>query len=266
MSDGNELLFERRGHVGVVTFNRPERRNALTPAMLFALHDVLEGWAKSGEARAVVFTGAGGRAFSSGFDIGAIPTDPDPDLGRRLREENPLELGLRGVKRYPFPTLAMLGGHCFGAALHLARCCDLRVGADDIAVGMPPARLGVVYPPEGIAQFASVLGMARARELFFTGRTYRGDEVREIGLVERLVPRAELEATTFALAEEIAANAPLAVRGMKRILDLVESAGALSDEAEGEARELVAGAMQSEDAREGQKAFLEKRKPRFTGR
>jgi enoyl-CoA hydratase/carnithine racemase len=264
VSDAKELLSERRGHVGVVTFDRPERRNALTPAMLFGLHDVLERWAKIGEVRAVVFTGAGG-AFSSGFDIGSIPTNPDPDLARRLREENPLEVGLRSVKRFPFPTIAMLGGPCFGAALHLALCCDLRVGADDVAVGMPPARLGIVYPPDGIAQFASVLGMARARELFFTGRTYRGEEVREIGLVERLVPRAELEATTFALAEEIASNAPLALRGLKRVLDLVESAGGLGDAARAEAQELVAAALQSEDAREGQKAFLDKRKPRFTG-
>ena len=265
MSDSKELLCKRRANVGVVTFNRPERRNALTPAMLIGLNDVLEDWAKGGEVRAVVFMGAGDKAFSSGFDIAAIPTEPDPALARRLREENPLEVGLRSVKRFPFPTIAMLGGHCFGAALNLALCCDLRVGADDVTVGMPPARLGIVYPPEGIAQFASVVGMARAREIFFTGRTYRGDEVREIGLVERLVPRTELEATTFALAEEIAANAPLALRGMKRVLDLIESADDLSDGARAEAQDLVAAALHSEDAREGQKAFLEKRRPRFTG-
>ena len=265
MSDERELLFERREHVGVITFNRPHRRNALTPAMLIELHDALDRWANGEEVRVVVLTGAGDKAFSSGFDIGAIPTNADSDLARRLREENPLELGLLGVKRFPFPTVAMLNGHCFGAALNLALCCDLRIGADDIAVGMPPARLGLVYPTGGIAQFASVLGMARARELFFTGRTYRGAEVLEMGLVGRLVPGRELEATTFALAEEIAANAPLALRGMKRVLDLVESAMQLSETARAEAQALVAAAMQSDDAREGQRAFLEKRKPRFTG-
>jgi enoyl-CoA hydratase len=266
MSEPKELLSEKRGHVGVVTFNRPERRNALTPGMLFALHDVLEGWADGGDVRAVVFTGAGDQAFSSGFDIGAIPTAPDPDLARRLRKGNPLALGLTSVKRFRFPTLAMLGGACFGAALHLALCCDLRVASDDVAVGMPAARLGLVYPADGIAQFASVLGMARARELFFTGRTYRGAEVQEIGLVAQLVPRAELETTTFSIAEGIAANAPLALRGIKRVLDLVESAPALSADAREEAEALTAAAMQSEDAREGQRAFAEKRKPRFSGR
>jgi enoyl-CoA hydratase/carnithine racemase len=265
MSEGKELLAERRERVGVITFNRPQRRNALTPAVRIERHETLDRWAADGEVRAVVITGAGGKAFSSGFDIQAIPTDVDPDLARRLREENPLELGLTSVKGFPYPTIAMLNGHCFGAALNLALCCDLRIGADDIAVGMPPARLGIVYPPDGIAQFASVLGMARARELFFTGRTYRGAQVQEMGLVGRLVPRAELEATSFALAEEIAANAPLALRGMKRVLDLVESVAPLSDEARKEARELVAAALQSDDAREGQKAFVEKRKPRFTG-
>ncbi|MDJ0850908.1 MAG: enoyl-CoA hydratase-related protein [Myxococcota bacterium] len=266
MSDPRELLSEQRGDVGVITFNRPERRNALTPTMLLELHDLLGGWAKEGDVRAVVFTGAGGKSFSSGFDIGAIPTDPDPETARRLRAENPLELGLTSVKRFPYPTIAMLGGHCFGAALNLAVCCDLRVGADDVVVGMPPARLGVVYPADGIAQFAHVLGMARARELFFTGRTYRGAEVQELGLVGRLVPRAELEATTFALAEEIAANAPLALRGIKRVLDLVESASPLSENALAEAQELTSAALRSDDVKEGQKAFLEKRKPRFSGR
>ena len=266
MSEAKDLLVERRDRVGAITFNRPERRNALTPAMLFELRDTLDAWAREGRVRAVVFTGAGEKAFSSGFDILAIPTDADPELARRLREENPLEVGLAAVEHFPFPTIAMLNGHCFGAALNLALCCDLRVGADDIAVGMPPARLGLVYPADGIAKFASVLGTARARELFFTGRTVRGAEVREMGLVSRLVPRSELEATAFGLAEEIAANAPLALRGLKRILDLVESSSPLSEAANEEARALVAAAMQSDDAREGQQAFAEKRKPRFTGR
>lgn len=266
MSEHGDLRCERREHVGVVTFHRPGRHNALTPPMLIELHDVLDRWSKDGEVRVVVLTGAGDEAFSSGFDIRAIPTDASPETARRLREHNPLELGLAAVKRFPYPTLAMLNGHCFGAALNLALCCDLRIAADDIAVGMPPARLGVVYPPDGMAQFASVLGMARAREIFFTGRTYRGAEVREIGLVRRLVPREDLAATTFALAGEIAANAPLALRGLKRILDLLESATPLSAAAREEAEALMAASLRSEDAREGQRAFIEKRKPLFTGR
>jgi enoyl-CoA hydratase/carnithine racemase len=266
MSEERALLSERREHVGVVTFNRPERRNALSPAMLIELHETLDRWADEGDVRAVVITGAGDKAFSSGYDILAIPTDVTPETARRLRDSNPLELALNSVKHFPYPTIAMLNGHCFGGALNLALCCDVRIGVDDMAVGMPAARLGVVYPHEGIAQFASVLGMARARELFFTARTYRGAELREIGLVERLVPRPELEKTAFALAEEIAANAPLALRGIKRVFNLVETAAPLSDAARKEAQALLAASLQSEDAKEGQRAFVEKRRPRFAGK
>jgi enoyl-CoA hydratase/carnithine racemase len=266
MSEDRTLLSEQREHVGIVTFNRPERRNALSPGMLIELHETLERWADDGEVRAVVITGAGDKAFSAGYDILAIPTDVTPETASKLRDSNALALGLRSVKDFPYPTIAMLNGHCFGGALNLALCCDLRIAVDDLAVGMPPARLGVVYPHDGIAQFASVLGMARARELFFTGRSYRGEEVRAMGLVERLVPRAELEPTTFALADEIATNAPLALRGLKRVLNLVESAAPLSDAARKEAQALLAASLQSDDAKEGQRAFIEKRKPRFSGR
>jgi len=266
MAEATGLRSETRGHIGVLTIDRPERRNALSPELLIALHETLDAWGAEGSIRAVVITGSGDKAFSSGYDIRAIPTDVSPETARRLRERNPLELGLASVKAYPYPTIAMVNGQCFGAALNLALCCDLRVGADDIAVGMPPARLGVVYSYDGIEQFVRVLGMARAREVFFTARTYRGAEVQAMGLVDRLVPRSELTATTRALAEEIAANAPLALRGIKRILNLVESAAPPSAAARREAAELFAAALRSDDAREAQRAFLEKRRPHFTGR
>lgn len=266
MQDGNQLLTETRGRIGVLTLNRPERRNALSPGLLIALHEALEAWAGEDEVRTVVITGAGDKAFSSGYDIAAIPTDVTPEVASRLRDRNPLELALGSVKQFPYPTIAMLNGHCFGGALHLALCCDLRTGADDIAVGMPPARLGLVYPHEGIAQLAQVVGTAGAREVLFTGRSYRGEELRASGLVDRLVPRSELAASTFALAEEIAANAPLSLRGIKRILNLIEAAAPLSEAARREAEALFAAALRSEDAKEAQRAFLEKRKPSFTGR
>jgi enoyl-CoA hydratase/carnithine racemase len=266
MDEANELLSERRGRIGVLSFNRPERHNALSPRLLIALHEALEAWAADDEIRTVVIRGAGEKAFSSGYDILAIPTNVTPETASRLRDRNPLQLALESVKNFPYPTIAMLNGHCFGGAVHLALCCDLRIGADDIAVGIPPARLGVVYPHEGIAQVAQVLGMARAREVFFTGRSYRGEALREIGLVDRLVPRSELEATSFDLAEEMAGNAPLSLKGMKRILNLIEGSAMLSGEARREAEAIFAAALQSEDAKEGQKAFIEKRKPSFVGR
>jgi enoyl-CoA hydratase len=266
MNDTNELLTERRGGIGILRLNRPERRNALSPQLLFRLHETLEAWGQKNEIRTVVITGEGDKAFSSGYDILAIPTDVTPEVAQRIREGNPLELALASVKNFPYPTIAMVNGHCFGGALNLALCCDIRIGADDIAVGMPAARLGVVYPYDGIAQFVRVLGLARAREVFFAARTYRGAAVQAMGLVDHLVPRSELQATTYALAEEIAGNAPLALKGIKRALNMIEASALLSAEARRECEALMAAAFQSEDIKEGQLAFIEKRTPRFVGR
>lgn len=266
MTDTRVLLVERRDQIGLLTINRPERRNALTPDILLQLHETLEQWAREDAVRVVILRGAGDRAFSSGYDITAIPTNITPEIEAQLREHNPLELGLGSVKQFPYPTIAMLNGHCFGASLNLALCCDIRIGADDIAVGMPPAKLGLVYPADGVAQFVQVIGMPRAREAFFTGRTYKGADVKRMGLVDHQVPRAELEATVFGLADEMAANAPLSLRGLKRILNLVEQAMAPTAEARAESEALMAAAFSSEDLIEGQSAFLEKRPPRFVGR
>ena len=260
------LLSERRGAVGVITFNRPERRNALSPQLLDELCRVLAGWAERGEVRAVVITGAGFEAFSAGYDIRAIETvgpagqarDADGPRG------TPFERALAAVRDFPYPTIAMINGHCFGGALHLALCCDLRIAADHITMGMPPAKLGVVYGAEGLWQFLQVLGSARTRELFFTGRSYRGAELRRLGIVEHWVNADQLAPTVFALADEIGRNAPLALRGIKHILNRLEDP-ALDPELKAEAGRLVAEAFASSDLQEGQRAFLEKRRPRFTG-
>ncbi len=266
MSESTTIITETRGAVGTISLNRPERRNALSPEMLLALHDVLGGWASSGDIRALVIRGAGDKAFSAGYDIAAIPTNLDPESERLLREKNPLEIGLESVKNFPYPTIAMLNGHCFGGALNLAMCCDIRIAVEDALIGMPPAKLGVVYPPDGIAQFVQVVGMSRAREIFFTGHSYKGAQVLEMGLADRMISRSELQGAVYELAEEIAGNAPLALRGLKRIMNMLEAKILLDGPARAEAESLVAEAMSSEDIREGQMAFLEKRKPAFKGR
>lgn len=262
---GHPLLAERRGAVGVLTFNRPDKRNALTPQLLEQLCAVLADWAADGGVRALVITGAGDRAFSAGYDISAIETVGPEGTARDGRRGTPFERALAAVRDFPYPSIAMINGHCFGGALHLALCCDLRIAADHISMGMPPARLGVVYGAEGLWQFLQVLGSARTRELFFTGRSYRGEELRRLGIVEHWVSAAELAPTTFALAEEISRNAPLALRGIKRILNALE-APALQPGLKAEADRLVAAAFRSADLKEGQAAFLDKRAPRFTGK
>lgn len=276
--DHAALLHEQRNHIGIITFNRPEQHNALSPQLLTTLREVLSAWALGNEVRVVIFTGAGNKAFSAGYDINAIETvGPDHSVAttafanetkganEKPLTQTPFEQGLAAVKNFPYPTIAMINGHCFGGALHLALNCDLRIAADHISMGMPPAKLGVVYGPEGLRQFIQVLGAEKTRELFFTGRTYRGQEIMEMGLASRLVSASELSDAVFSTAEEIANNAPLALKGIKRIMNLMEQP-AFPEELKLEADNLVKESFESLDLKEGQAAFLEKRKPLFIGK
>jgi len=230
------------------------------------IHLQLEAWAKTDVVRVAVFAGSGGKAFSSGYDITAIPTEVTEELKQVLKKYNPLELALSGVRNFPYPTIAMLNGYAFGAGLNLAVCCDVRVAADDVKAGMPPARLGLVYHPEGLRQFVEVLGMPRTREVFLSGKTYQGPELLHMGLADHLVPWSRLEETVATLAGVMAQNAPLSLRGTKRILNMLGSCIQLGPQDLAEAEAWITEAFNSEDLKEGQTAFLEKRPPRFTGR
>lgn len=262
----NVLVKEISGNVGTLKLNRPERRNALSPDLLVDLHLTLKKWAENDAVRVVVITGNSEKAFSAGYDIPAIPTEISPEAAEFLKGDNPLEQALGSVKNFPFPVIAMINGYCFGAGLNLAMCCDIRIGADHIKVGMPPTKLGLVYHPEGLSQFIEVIGMARTREIFFTGHTYSGSDVREMGLVDHLVPGNALLNTVYAMADEISKNAPLALKGTKKILNMIEKYALIGSEHLNEAQALVVEALNSEDLKEGQAAFIEKRQPTFKGK
>jgi enoyl-CoA hydratase len=256
------VRVEDRGRVRVVTIDQPQKRNALDFRSLAAIEEACAGAAAEG-VRCLVFRGAGDRAFSSGFDIAAIPTGPRegdrPDLA--------VERAMEAVEAVPCPTIAFLNGSAFGAGGELAVSCDLRVAREGISFGMPPAKLGVVYPVGGLRRFLSLVGPSRARELFFTGRPVDAERALHIGLVDRVLPAAAAEPAAMALAEEIAQNAPLAVQGMKRILRLLEAAHerGFTDEERGELDRLRRRAFESRDTAEGRAAFLEKRPPVFRG-
>ncbi|MCG6911520.1 MAG: enoyl-CoA hydratase/isomerase family protein [Deltaproteobacteria bacterium] len=262
----DQLLVEKEGHILTLVLNRPEKRNALTPDMLVMLHDVLQQSKTEDDTRAVIIRGAGDRAFSSGYDVSAIPTRVSPELKNQLRGKSPFDLALDTLVNYPYPVIAMLNGYAFGGACDLAVACDLRIAAEDVQMGMVPARLGLVYFPDGIQRFIRTIGWANTREMFFTARRYRTGRLKEMGLVNYVVPRKELETFTHELAGEIAVNAPLSLKGMKRIMNLIASSQNLDSASLEETRTLVEAAMTSQDLQEGQAAFLEKRKPVFKGK
>jgi enoyl-CoA hydratase/carnithine racemase len=170
------------------------------------------------------------------------------------------------VSAYPYPVVAAINGHCLGGGLELAVRCDLRVCAAGAKLGMPPAKLGLIYGHTGLQRFIDVVGVARTKELFLLGRDVDADEASRMGLVNQVAPAAELERAALELAAEIAANAPISMRGNKRAIEILARNPTLTAEQEAELVELRRSCFRSEDFREGIQAFAEKRKPRWTGR
>ena len=258
-----ELLLDRPAdHVLRLTISNPAKRNALDHAILDALVVALRGL---GEARVVLLTGAGGM-FSSGYDIADIPEDVFAEEAERL-VAHPFAGALEALDDCPIPTVAALPGHTIGGGLELALACDLRVAADGILLGMPPAKLGLVYSHTGLRRFLHAIGAPRTRELFLTGRNIDARTALSWGLVNEVVGAADLDEAALDLAEDLAANAPLSVRGNKRVIrELLAAGGALDPEVERALVELREASFHSDDLREGIRAFGEKRPARWKGR
>jgi enoyl-CoA hydratase len=257
------LLVQKEGNICTLTINRPEKRNSMNPEILLQLGDTLDSLKEEGEVRVVVIRGAGEESFSSGYDIGRISTGSREETGPR---QNPLEYGMEAVLAYPYPVIAMIYGYAIGAGLELAVTCDLRLAADTARLGITPAKLGVVYHHPGVLKFVNLVGVAQTKELFYTGRLITAQRAEHIGLVDHVLPAQELAKATYDLAGEIAENAPLSVSGTKATIARLLSYQTLCPEDEAELRKLQAQAYASEDLKEGQRAFMEKRKPKFTGR
>ncbi|MDI6753728.1 MAG: enoyl-CoA hydratase-related protein [Thermodesulfobacteriota bacterium] len=262
----NLLLLEKREGVGIIAFNRPERRNALSPLLLYQLSEMLNQLKMEDEIRCVVLKGAGDKAFSSGYDITAIPTNISPEVMEALKTKNPLQMALEAIQEFPYPVIAMINGMALGAGCELAMTCDIRIAVDTARLGMPPAKLGLVYMPAGIMRFVNVAGLANAKEIFFTGRYFPASRAKEMGLVHYLLPMEQLLPFTEEMAQEIAGNAPLSLKGMKTIFNAWGKSQQMEAEDRKEIERLVAQAFNSEDLKEGQKAFFEKRNPIFKGR
>jgi enoyl-CoA hydratase/carnithine racemase len=265
LADG-KLLVERPAD-GVVrlTIANPAKRNALDHPILDAITATLEALSAPGaDARCVVITGSDGM-FSAGYDIGEIPDEEFEERAEAL-VAHPFTEAIDALGAFPLPTLAVLPGHTIGGGLELALACDLRVAQAGIKLGMPPAKLGLVYSHTGLRRFLDAIGAARTRELFLLGSYIDADTALAWGLVNRVASAETLEQTGMDVASELASNAPLSQRGNKRVIAaLLASEGELPDDVERELIELRRASFASEDMREGMRAFAERRAPRWRG-
>jgi enoyl-CoA hydratase/carnithine racemase len=264
LADGKLLVDRPAEHVARLTIANPSKRNALDRPILDAIATTLTELASEGAARCVVVTGAHGM-FSAGYEIGEITDGRFQEEAERL-VAHPFTEAIEALESYPYPTLAALPGHTIGGGLELALACDLRVAAEEIKLGMPPAKLGLVYSHTGLRRFLDTVGAARTRELFLLGSYVDAATAAQWGLVNRVVPAAALESTALALADELAGNAPLSQTGNKRVIAaLLRAQGTLSEAVEAELLELRRASFASSDLREGMSAFAEKRTPHWRG-
>ena len=259
----DKLITRKDGAVGWIIFNNPERHNATSYEMWQALPVVLDAYARDPEVHVIVFRGAGEKAFSAGADISQFKERRSG--AEAAREYNAAadaaNLALRECAK---PTIAMIRGYCIGGGTAMAAGCDLRIAADDARFAVPAARLGLGYRFDGIKRLASIVGLAYTAEIFFTARQFTAQEALQMRLVNRVVPGAELESFIEDYARTIAHNAPLTIAAVKRSLVELQK-----DPAERDlvlCQRMVDACFASEDYREGQAAFMEKRKPQFKGR
>jgi len=267
LAGGKLLIDEPAEGVVRLTISNPAKRNALDHPILDAITSTLQelGPMAAERARCVLITGAHGM-FSAGYDIGEIPDEEFEERAERL-VAHPFTQAIDALEAYPFPTLAVLPGHTIGGGLELALACDMRAAKADILLGMPPAKLGLVYSHTGLRRFIEAIGVPRTRELFLLGRYIDADTALAWGLVNRVAPGERLDEVALEIAAELGGNAPLAQAGNKRVIaSLLSARGPLDAAVEEELIELRRASFASQDMREGVRAFAEKRSPRWQGR
>jgi enoyl-CoA hydratase/carnithine racemase len=262
---GGKLVLDRPAEaVARLTIDNPERRNALDHEILDAIAEAMQRLDRGIEIRCVLITGAP-PIFSAGYDIAAIP-EPTFERDAEALVAHPFHDAIEAIAKHPWPTVAAINGHCLGGGLELAITCDLRICAAGAKLGMPPAKLGLIYGHTGLRRFLDTIGLARTKELFTTGRNYGAARAERLGLVNEVVDDEQLTAESIELATTIATNAPLSVRGNKQAIELLNACPELSDQQEAGLIALRESSFASEDLREGIRAFGEKRPPEWTGR
>jgi enoyl-CoA hydratase/carnithine racemase len=262
MTQTNKMLARKEGGVGTVVFNNPERHNAVSLEMWEATKGILDGFAADNDIRVVVVTGAGGKAFVSGADISKFDSErASLEAARAYGAKS--ETAYASIYEFPKPTIAMIRGYCIGGGLGLATCCDLRIASDNSRFAVPAAKLGLGYGYVGLKRLVDIVGPAFAKEIFYTARQFDTQEALAMGMVNRVVPSAELESTVKSITDMICANAPLTIKAVKFTVGEI-----LKDEGKRDiarATEMVEACFSSHDYNEGRAAFMQKRKPVFTG-
>jgi len=257
------LRVEKRGATGWVVFDQPAKRNAINGAMWRGIPPAMKRFDEDPEVRCVAFRGAGTEAFSAGADISEFEA-------RRANEEavgqydDLLDQVLHAIQGSLKPSVAMIYGYCFGGGVEIALACDLRYCAASAQFSIPAAKLGLAYNVEGHKRLLETVGHAKAREIMFLGRRYKADEAAAMGMVQRVLPDAELETYVDEVLQTLSDNAPLSIANTKTILEEYAKSVGAPDPAR--MRAAMERCARSEDYKEGRRAFMEKRKPRFQGK
>jgi enoyl-CoA hydratase/carnithine racemase len=261
MSD--HILVEQDGAVATVVFNRPKVRNAISLAMWTEIATVTERLSRDDSVRAIVYRGAGTDAFASGADISEFQ-EHRKDTATALAYGRETESAYSAVRLCPKPTVAMIFGFCMGGAMAVAMACDLRFAAAGSRFGIPAARLSIIYGLDAVHQLVDLVGPSYAKDILYSARALDAAEALRVGLIQRLLPATDLESYTYDYLRTVADNAPLSVRGTKaQVRAIFEGI----DEAHRETLRLLSlETFESRDYREGTRAFLEKRPPKFEGR
>jgi enoyl-CoA hydratase/carnithine racemase len=262
LASGKLLLDEPAPNVVRLRISNPDKRGALDHEILDTLRDTVA----STDARCLVITGDG-PVFSAGYDIGNFDDEKTFSDAAEKLVAHPFTEAIEAIEAFRYPVVAAVNGHAIGGGLELAVTCDLRIAARGARMGMPPAKIGLIYGHTGLRRFMEVCGLANTNELFYIGRNVDADRAYEMGLVNRVVEADALEETALEVATEIGANSPLSLEGNKRIIRTLRAIpGQLPEDLERELVELRESCFRTEDFREGIKAFGEKRTPDWKGR